>query len=114
MTHSQFVDWFNKHFGFSHGMGEEPILTAFKMFFSLCKPEDGKPTYNFAELEEALGPTVTWLLINFGNNCGWIDYRSNPRWGFLEGLGEELKEYFTAHSVADICQRLRRDWTLTQ
>lgn len=104
-----FIDWEGNTFGFGYGTGEGPILTALKTFMSTIPADPSLPnSYDYHKIEEKLGPTVTWLLINIlcRHEVDVIEYGSSPRFAWLTVKGMRLKAYIdskTAEELIDIC-----------
>ena len=108
---SYFADWESNAFGFGYGTGEEHTLAAIKTFFATVgegEPDDRKHCYDNRKLEDALTPTVAWLLINA--LAKWdvdvIEYGTSPRFAWLTKNGVRLKDFLATKSVdelVDIC-----------
>lgn len=99
----QFRDWVNYFLGYGYGTGEEYTLSALKTFMETVH-KDGM--YDYRELEQAVTPTVAWLLINILIEAEIIDYGSSPRHAWLTPSGKELKKFTAQHTskeLVDIC-----------
>lgn len=104
-----FADWERDKLGLGYGTGEEPVLGALKAFMSLTvRSDDGITTYDSLVIEEKLGVTVAWLLINFLGNNGLTDWGCSARFGWLTSAGNALKDFIDQKSLeelVDICTR---------
>lgn len=85
----QFKQWEGRVFGAGYGTGELPILKALKVFFDSLEDR----SYNFEVLEEKLGDTVTWLLINALSKGNQIEWGTSARFGWLTSCGEYVREF---------------------
>lgn len=94
-----FIDWESTAFGYGYGSGEPHTLAALKAFFAAFEPDCRG--YDYVKLEEAVTPTVAWLLINTlaKHNLDIIEYGTSPRFGWLTSHGEALKAYVDSKSV---------------
>jgi hypothetical protein len=101
-----FADWEGHVFGFGYGSGEEHTLAALKRFMDHC-PMD--TAYDYRILEEALTPTVTWLLINTLGHASIIEYGTSPRYAWLRPKGKALKAYIDSKTVEQLCEQTSRD-----
>jgi len=90
LTDKHFIDWESETFGYGYGTGEAYILQVLQEFLARC-PNEG--TYNFEVLENNLGATVAWLLINTLCKADIIEYGCSPRFGWLDIKGILLKNY---------------------
>lgn len=98
-----FIDWENDVFGFGYGTGEPHTLKALKDFLALTKPkESGTRIYDYAELENQLGPQLAWLMINILNHAGAIDYGTSPRYAWLSPEGQALYDFISDKSVDEL------------
>lgn len=97
-----FRDWEGEAFGYGYGMGERPILKALKSFADLTHPNQHGYTYDHRELEDQLGPTITWLLINALCNDHAIEYGSSPRFGWFYKHGKVLIDYLRSHTAEEL------------
>jgi len=86
----QFRDWETRVFGAGYGSGELPILKAVKVFFDLL---EGKRNYSYEVLEEKLGDTVTWLLINAFDKGNVVEWGGSARFGWLTSSGEYVRDF---------------------
>lgn len=93
-----FADWESHAFGFGYGSGEKHTIPAIKAFFELC-PDGGAKAYDFRQLEDRLGATVAWLLINRFAQLGVLEYGSSPRFAWLTPHGKVLKAYIDDRSA---------------
>lgn len=94
-----FADWEGHVFGFGYGTGDPYTLAALKTFLSLCNEPPLGHSCDYRKLEEALTPTVAWLLINALARKRIIEYGSSPRFVWLTKTGERLKAFVGAHTV---------------
>lgn len=101
-----FADWEAYAFGFGYGSGEEHTIPAVKRFFELC-PAD--KAYDYLELENGLGATVAWLLINRLAGLDILEYGSSPRFAWLTPQGKALKSFVDEHSADDLIKLTERD-----
>mgnify|MGYP001160154475 CR=1 FL=1 len=103
-----FKDWESSFFGFGYGSGEEFILTSLKIFMDCCreKEEGLSPSYDYKELEEKLGKSTAWLLINFFCKHDYVEYGSSSRYAWLTPTGCFLKKYLEKRSVEQLCNIL--------
>lgn len=101
-----FIDWESNAFGYGYGTGEPHTIPALKSFLEYC-PEEG--CYDFRVLEEAVTPTVAWLLINLLNKVDIIDYGSSPRFAWLTDQGRALKSFVGGKSVDELLAVLHHD-----
>ena len=85
-----FIEWETRAFGCGYGTGETPILKATKIFFKNL--EDGR-RYDYEILEETLGDTVTWLLINAFEKANIIEWGTSARFGWLNSCGEFVRDF---------------------
>lgn len=85
----QFRDWEARVFGSGYGSGELPILKAVKVFFESIEDT----SYDYQKLEEKLGDTVTWLLINAFSNGNVIEWGTSARYGWLTSCGVYVKDF---------------------
>lgn len=103
-----FADWEGNVFGFGYGTGEPHTVAALKGFFDAVGRDDAAHGYDYKKMEEALTPTVAWLMINILCRYGVdiIEYGTSPRYGWLTSEGEALRDFVKAHTVdelVDIC-----------
>lgn len=103
-----FADWETHVFGFSYGSGEEYVLGSLKGFLAVT-PAD--VAYDYQELEQAIGPIPTWLLINIlcRHGVGILEYGTSPRFAWLTPCGQRLKSYIDAHTVQELGAATSRD-----
>lgn len=99
-----FADWESEVFGYGYGSGELHILIALKSFFSAFGRGEMPNAYHYETLEEAVGPTVTWLLINTMCQANIIEYGTSPRGGWLTPEGERLKKFIDARTPAEMLE----------
>jgi hypothetical protein len=100
-----FRDWETSAFGFGYGSGEPHIIPALKTFLSSYP---GNDLYDYEDLDAAITPTVTWLLINVLCRQRIIEYGTSPRYGWLTPQGRDLKEFVDKHSVEELLNILDR------
>lgn len=101
-----FADWESEAFGYGYGTGEEPVLTALRAFFSAVS-QDGK--YDHRKLEEAVTPTVAWLLINRLAQLDVIEYGTSPRFGWLTPHGDKLRAFCLSRSAEQLAELTATD-----
>ena len=94
-----FADWECDVFGFGYGSGEQHTTAALKTFFSAV-PLEG--CYDYKSLEEALTPTVAWLLINTLCHQDVIEYGTSPRFGWLTQEGKSLKTFVDSKTLEEL------------
>jgi hypothetical protein len=99
-----FIDWESNVFGYGYGSGEEHTLAALKNFMAAVGRDDAPHGYDYQKLEAAVGPAVTWLLINTlcRHGVDIIEYGTSPRYGWLTPQGEALKDFLGSKSVGDL------------
>lgn len=93
-----FADWEGDTFGFGYGTGEEHTIAALRAFLGYCDP-DRNGSYDYAQLERHMSPTVAWLMINTLCHADVIEYGSSPRFGWLTPTGHALRRFTLAHDV---------------
>lgn len=101
-----FIDWEAHVFGYGYGTGEPHTLAALKEFFDAFGVEDRPNSYDYEDIEEAVGVSSGWLLINILCHADVIEYGTSPRFGWLTSEGEKLKAFVDIHSVdemMDLC-----------
>lgn len=96
-----FRDWEAHTFGFGYGTGEPLIVPALAVFLSAC-PEKG--AYDYAILEERLGGTVAWLLINALCRNDTLEYGVSPRYAWLQPHGVALKKYVESKTTDELVE----------
>ena len=102
-----FADWEGDVFGYGYGTGEGYIFSALKTFFS-CADKDESRIFEYQTLENALTPTVAWLLINRLCRKDILEYGTSPRYSWLTPEGNRLKAFVDSHTVEqmeEICSR---------
>lgn len=101
-----FIDWEAYVFGFGYGTGEDHTLAALKTFMATVGRDDSEGAYDYRKLEEALSPTVAWLLINIlcRHAVDIIEYGTSPRHGWLTPQGEALKVFLADRSVDQLVE----------
>ncbi len=104
MNDKEFVKLENRIFGYGYGSGEEYTLRALKNFL---RRTGSSKNYDYRVFETDLGETITWLMINALCKADIIEYGCSPRFGWLTGKGEELKEYLEGKSVDELYDLLR-------
>lgn len=92
ITDKNFIDWFSENFGYGYGTGEQYTLPALKKFIENC-PENGN--YDYQVLEEKVGKSETWFLINILCKKDILEYGTSPRYGWLDEKGKLLKKYLS-------------------
>lgn len=100
-----FRDWHDNVFGYGYGTGEQYTLPALKTFFATVGRDPEYPRgYDYRHLEEALTPTVAWLLINTlcNHRVDVIEYGVSPRHGWLTPEGEALKAYIDGKTLDEL------------
>ena len=91
MTIKEFAEWEDSTFGYGYGTGEAAIIDGIRHFFTLL--EDGRK-YNFEVLEKEIGAFAAWLLINAFCKSNIVEYGTSPRFGWLTGKGEGMRDLF--------------------
>ena len=101
-----FRDWESYAFGFGYGSGEEHVIPALKHFLLLCNEGTPGNSYDYKKLEEALTPTVAWLLINIlaNHKIDMIEYGTSPRYAWLTEKGVRLKEFMRSHTEEQLIE----------
>ncbi|MBS7698559.1 hypothetical protein [Chelatococcus sp. YT9] len=94
-----FRDWESDAFGFGYGTGEPHTILALKAFLELI-PETGG--YDYQELENALGATVAWLLINILCGNDTLEYGTSPRYAWLTPHGKKLRAYVASKTADEL------------
>lgn len=102
----QFKDWESRVFGAGYGTGELPILKAVKVFFDNL--EDNR-NYQYETLEEKLGDTVTWLLINAFDKGNMIEWGTSARFGWLTSCGEFVKKFIKGKTPEELYEIVMAD-----
>ena len=97
-----FADWESQTFGYGYGTGEKPVLEALRTFLSACSEGSNVRAYDYKKVEDLLGRSTTWLLINVLARADIIEYGSSPRFGWLTKEGEALAAFVGAHTVEDL------------
>lgn len=97
-----FIDWESHVFGYGYGTGEEYTLPALKVFFSTIGEADRPNSYHHRKLEEALTPTVAWLMINILCHADILEYGTSPRFGWLTPHGERLKTFVDGKTADEL------------
>lgn len=103
-----FRQWEGRIFGCGYGSGELPIMKAVKIFFDNLKDDR---SYDYQVLEEKLGQTVAWFLINAFSHIV-IDYGTSSRYGWLSIRGEFVRDFIkdkTAEELYDILMDTREE-----
>lgn len=103
---SYFADWESHVFGLGYGSGERFVLMALKGVFSAVGCNGRPNSYDYRNLEEAVTPTVAWLLINVLGRNNLIEYGTSTRFAWLTKEGEALKAFVdskTVDELVDIC-----------
>lgn len=90
VTDKHFREWEQDAFGYGYGTGEAHILPVLWSF--MAHLEHGH-AYSAEVMEEVLGSTVAWLLINVLCRTHILDYGTSPRYGWLRVQGERLRDY---------------------
>lgn len=98
---SYFYDWESRVLGCGYGTGDEYTFAALKSFMLLTPMTE---PYDYNDLEDELGSTIAWLLINILCNNDILEYGSSPRHAWLTESGKELKTYLTNRNFDDIQQ----------
>lgn len=97
-----FIDWEAYVFGFGYGTGEDHTIAALKAFFENVGRDDMPNSYDYQRLETALGPQITWLLINTLCHADILEYGTSPRYAWLTEEGVRLREFVASKSVEDL------------
>lgn len=111
-----FQDWETSFFGFGYGTGEESILQSLKTFMDCCRSREESPSqyyytpqYDYRELEEKLGKSTAWLLINFLCKHNYLEYGASPRYAWLTSTGKFLKQYLDKRCVEQLYEIVTYD-----
>lgn len=102
-----FTDWEAHVFGLGYGSGEPHTIPALSCFLEACTGENG--SYDYTVLAAALGPVVTWLLINTLGHADIIEYGTSPRFGWLTGYGKLLRRFVVSKTDDDLIALTGRD-----
>jgi hypothetical protein len=94
-----FIDWEGRVFGAGYGSGELSIMKVVKIFFGLL--ENGE-SYNYECLEEKLGDTITWLLINAFDKGNVIEWGTSSRYGWLTSCGEFVRDFIKGKTPEEL------------
>lgn len=99
-----FRDWHSNAFGFGYGTGEPHTIKAVKTFLGLCNEGSLNNSYDYNKLEEALTPTVAWLMINIlcNHDMDIIEYGTSPRYAWLTAKGKRLKEFVNKYNEEEL------------
>lgn len=103
-SEKQFRQWESRVFGSGYGTGERPILEVVKIFFNSLTDK----SYDYRILEEKLGGTVTWLLINALAKGNALEWGTSSRFGWLTSCGEYVQRFIkdkTADELYEICMK---------
>ena len=102
------IDWESHAFGFGYGTGEPHVISALKRFFELCPESEA---YDYARLEEELGASTAWLLINklCSYDIGMLEYGTSPRYAWLTKRGKALKAYMASKTVDELVELVRQN-----
>lgn len=106
LTDKNFIDWFSENFGYGYGDGEQYIIPALKGFLGTC-PIDG--TYDYGEIERAIGKAETWFLMNTLCKEDILEYVTSPRFGWLDEKGKLLKEYLATKTEDELYELVMVD-----
>jgi len=96
---TSFANWESHHFGFGYGTGEKFTLDALKAFMENIDQDD---RYSYRVMENSLGATVTWLLINILCRADILEYGTSPRFGWLTTEGKRLREFVISRTVGEL------------
>lgn len=108
-TEQYFADWYKHNFAYGYGTGEPHILQALRIFLDHCIHGEGS-LYHSQDLEEVLGPTAAWLIIDRLCAADIIEYGTSPRNGWLTcDKGEKLKEVFYCYNNNQLFNLLDHD-----
>lgn len=99
-----FADWESSVFGFGYGTGEHHVIPALKKFFAAIGEEDSSRRYDYRKLEEAVTPTVAWLLINVlcRYKVDMFEYGTSPRFGWLTEQGENMQAFLASKTEEEL------------
>ena len=106
VTEKHFREWEQEAFGYGYGTGETYILPALHAFF--LHLEDGH-AYTAATMEEGLGGTAAWLLINVLCRTQMLDYGTSPRFGWLTRQGQRLRDYVLSKTPEELYEIVTQD-----
>jgi hypothetical protein len=101
-----FLDWEGETFPYGYGTGEAAIRPMLKRFFKLC-PNSG--AYDYRTMENELGPSVAWLMINALCRAQMLEYGTSPRFARLTPSGQALKAYVEARNPTEFGGDADRD-----
>lgn len=102
----QFIEWERRAFGAGYGSGELPILKAVKAFFDNLQ-EAG--SYDHKLLEEKLGDTVTWLLINAFDKADMIEWGTSARYGWVTSCGHFVGKFIKGKTAEELYEIVMSD-----
>lgn len=104
MTNEQFREWERNVLGYGYGTGEPHVLAALKTFLEHCNKGERGESYEYEGLEQAVTPTVAWLLINIlcRHDANVLEYGTSARYGWLTPFGVQLRDFLAAHTVEQL------------
>lgn len=102
-----FIGWESEVFGFGYGTGEMPIIKSLRLFLKEC-PTD--TPYDYIEIEEKVGETITWLLINALCAANNLEYGSSTRYAWLTESGKKLQLYLLSKTDDELYEILMSDF----
>lgn len=105
-----FRDWESEVFGYGYGTGEVHIVTALRRFLEHCTEGPYKRSYDYSVLEQELGATVAWLLINTLCHVNIVEYGTSPRYAWLTEQGTRLRDYMLSKTVAELTKLAPSDY----
>src|SRR3990167_3685719 len=100
-----FIDWESRVFGAGYGSGELPILKSVKVFFDSLEDK----SYDYKKLEEKLGDTITWLLINAFDKGNVIEWGTSARFGWLTSCGEYVRDFIKGKTPEELYEIVMSD-----
>lgn len=101
-----FRSWEASAFGYGYGTGETHVIPALRTFLAACPEEGG---YDYAALEQAVTPTVAWLLINRLCREGIFEYGTSPRFAWFTPAGEVLRAFMLSRQTDDLVALVTSD-----
>lgn len=104
-----FADWENAAIGFGYGSGEEHVIPALQAFVRAIPgrgPKGEYQSYDYRDLEAAVGPVAAWLFISIFGHSDLIEYGGSSRFAWLTDRGIALKSYLDSTHTEHILGRL--------
>lgn len=106
-----FIDWYGEAFGYGYGTGDVYYCKALVEFFNSVKPKDGGNsfTYDYEELEKAMGAAEAWFTINELCKQDLIDYGTSPRYAWLSYTGEQMYQFLKGKTADELYELVNVD-----